>query len=193
MKEDAKVEMKLKNMSFSRLSIFRTFAPEYIIAKELVNIIQLPSKEISNNEGNIVEYFNDKETYEIANKNDIFELENNNSKNKLTSLNSNKDDKAITLKIKSDYILAVDNKINRKRFYLADNLRCILIFLVIFGHLLGSFSGPIRRDIFVMIYIFHMPFFIYISGWFAKFNPKKIIRHIFFPYIISQFLYQGTG
>jgi len=194
MEEVGKDEVELKNLNFSRLSIFKTCAPEYVIKKALVNITQLPSGEIPNNDGNIVEYFNDKETYEIANKSDIFEFEkSSSSQNTLASLNNNKEDKFLTLEVKGDYTLISDNKTGRKRFHVADILRCILISSVVLGHLLESFDGPYRRVIYVMIYIFHMPYFVYISGWFAKFNPKKMIRHIFLPYIVFQTIFQAIG
>lgn len=50
-----------------------------------------------------------------------------------------------------------------------DNLKGILIYLVTAGHFLMPFLGQrIIDDIFYYIYTFHMPCFIFISGYFAK-------------------------
>ena len=68
-----------------------------------------------------------------------------------------------------------------------DNIRLILIFFVIFGHLIEYFAagGILYR----WIYSFHMPVFIFISGYFAKFDPKKIVCNILVPYVLLQILY----
>ena len=68
-----------------------------------------------------------------------------------------------------------------------DNIRLILIFFVIFGHLIEYFSagGILYR----WIYSFHMPVFIFVSGYFAKFDPKKIVCNILVPYVLLQILY----
>ncbi|MBP3851842.1 MAG: acyltransferase family protein, partial [Erysipelotrichaceae bacterium] len=55
-----------------------------------------------------------------------------------------------------------------KRDYYFDNLKAVLIFLVILGHfLLPIETGPLcilKR----WIYSFHMPLFIFVSGYFSK-------------------------
>lgn len=68
-----------------------------------------------------------------------------------------------------------------------DNIRLILIFFVIFGHLIEYFAagGILYR----WIYSFHMPVFIFVSGYFAKFDPKKIVCNILVPYVLLQILY----
>lgn len=76
-----------------------------------------------------------------------------------------------------------------EREYQYDNMKFILILLVIFGHLLEYIKGDISLNIYRFIYTFHMPVFIFISGYFAKFKRKKIIFQLLIPYIILQTIY----
>ena len=71
-----------------------------------------------------------------------------------------------------------------------DNIKAMLIILVVVGHLLELFlkSGNVKT-IYKIIYSFHMPLFIFISGYFAKFNLKKIITGLVVPYMIFQAAY----
>lgn len=57
-----------------------------------------------------------------------------------------------------------------KRNYLFDNLKVLLIFLVVFGHSLENYidKNTILRSIYFFIFMFHMPLFIYVSGYFSK-------------------------
>lgn len=67
-----------------------------------------------------------------------------------------------------------------ERIHLVDNLKGILILLVVVGH----FLIPLRNDvvatqcIFQTIYLFHMPLFVFISGFLAKrvYTPEKGLR-----------------
>ena len=50
-----------------------------------------------------------------------------------------------------------------------DNLKTILIFLVVLGHFTNlNNSVPLMGAINNVIYSFHMPIFIFISGYFSK-------------------------
>lgn len=72
---------------------------------------------------------------------------------------------------------------NKERDYFFDNLKAVLIFLVVLGHFLLPIHGDnplvvVKR----LIYVFHMPLFVFISGYFAKkiykngqYNFKKIL------------------
>ena len=89
----------------------------------------------------------------------------------------------------------------KKRIYELDNLKAILIFLVVLGHLLISFTHDTcetAKYLSSFIYSFHMPLFIIISGYFSKKEITKayilklllifIIMNIsfsFYDYIIS--------
>lgn len=81
---------------------------------------------------------------------------------------------------------AKKSKIAKVRDYRIDNIKVILIFLVVFGHLLEIFdAGGTYR----IIYSFHMPAFLFTAGYFAKFNSRKIISNLIVPYVIFQILY----
>ena len=72
---------------------------------------------------------------------------------------------------------------NKERDYFFDNLKAVLIFLVVLGHFLLPIHGEsvlvvVKR----MIYVFHMPLFIFVSGYFSKsiykngkYNFEKIL------------------
>lgn len=75
-----------------------------------------------------------------------------------------------------------------------DNLKLFLIFTVVVGHISDLFYGSCSdmKGLFVFIYTFHMPAFIFISGLFSKKtvdnkNYGKILPYITL-YFISQFL-----
>lgn len=88
--------------------------------------------------------------------------------------------------------MASDTK--RSNFF--DNAKFILIFLVVFGHLISPVkeNDKILFTLYTVIYLFHMPAFIFISGYFAKgFRKKgylkKSLQKILLPYILFQFIY----
>lgn len=62
-----------------------------------------------------------------------------------------------------------------KRVYRWDWLKLVLIFLVVFGHLLDRTSGrgELAAKLDYWIYLFHMPAFIFVSGLFAKHNIQQ--------------------
>lgn len=66
-----------------------------------------------------------------------------------------------------------------------DNLKGVLIILVVAGHLLNLYrsSNVYCNDIFHVIYAFHMPLFFYISGYFSK-NVEKTYKNAFVSLII---------
>ncbi len=71
-----------------------------------------------------------------------------------------------------------------------DNIKGILILVVVLGHLLESMMGyGINKLIYILIYSFHMPLFIFTTGYFAKFRPEKIVRNMIYPYLIFQTIY----
>ncbi len=88
----------------------------------------------------------------------------------------------------------MENRKKRDSFY--DNAKFILIFLVVLGHYLEPFihTNKVVYSIFGFIYMFHMPAFVFISGFFFKkeINPKalyKICVDFLVPYIIIQLLF----
>ncbi len=78
----------------------------------------------------------------------------------------------------------------KQRVYLYDNIKGILIFLVVFGHVIESLAGaPFYKTLYIIIYSFHMPLFIYVSGYFTSYKPDKMVKTILYPYVIFQCLY----
>ena len=75
------------------------------------------------------------------------------------------------------------------RIYKYDNLRFVLMFLVISCHMMEGFNQGWVYDFYRIIYIFHMPAFIYLMGRFAEFNKKRIFLHFAVPYLVFQTLY----
>ncbi len=70
-----------------------------------------------------------------------------------------------------------------------DNIKAILIFCVLLGHVISNFgrtgSAAVVYDI---IFSFHMPAFLFVSGYFAKYNPKKVFASLCPLYVIFQVL-----
>ena len=80
-----------------------------------------------------------------------------------------------------------------KRNYAFDNLKSVLIFCVVLGHLLeiaqfGVNGENIRKFLYFAIYSFHMPVFLFLSGYYGKFSWKRIIQ-LTLLYVIFQTAY----
>ena len=77
-----------------------------------------------------------------------------------------------------------------------DNIKGLLIILVVFGHLLEPIAGHgIYHKIYNFIYVFHMPAFILIAGMFStleydKSAQFKIIKNILIPFIFFSIVYE---
>ncbi|MGT0202205.1 acyltransferase family protein [Staphylococcus aureus] len=58
----------------------------------------------------------------------------------------------------------------KERDYFFDNARAILILLVVFGHMLQPYTSGDKylSALYLVIYSFHMPTFLFISGYYAK-------------------------
>ncbi|RFA36769.1 hypothetical protein CAI16_03950 [Virgibacillus dokdonensis] len=79
-----------------------------------------------------------------------------------------------------------------------DNAKVILIFLVVFGHMIQPFTGdsPYIHTLYMWIYTFHMPAFILLAGYFAKGSGSfsyivQLMKKLLLPYLIFQLLYTG--
>ena len=72
------------------------------------------------------------------------------------------------------------------RDYKMDNIKFFLIVCVVIGHMLEAFYGG---RVYKVIYSFHMPAFMFVSGYFARFDKKKIVSSLIYPYILFQSLY----
>ena len=81
------------------------------------------------------------------------------------------------------------DKTIKTRDYGFDNIKFILIILVVLGHILEEisttgFMGVIRS----VIYSFHMPLFVFISGYFSRMSKRKTER-AFAEYLIPFFIF----
>ncbi|MFC3039881.1 acyltransferase family protein [Virgibacillus xinjiangensis] len=79
-----------------------------------------------------------------------------------------------------------------------DNAKVLLIFLVVFGHIIQPFISESQgmNTLYFWIYTFHMPAFILLSGFFARGSGdkgyiKKLAKKLLLPYFIFQALYTG--
>jgi len=77
-----------------------------------------------------------------------------------------------------------------KRNYLLDNAKYLMIFFVVFGHLIEPLihGNNVLKVIYLSIYSFHMPAFIIVSGMLSKaiFNNEeisKLIKNIIIPLV----------
>lgn len=87
----------------------------------------------------------------------------------------------------------------RERDYLFDNLKAMMLFLVVIGHILDPYidrQDSIYRYFMQYIYLFHMPMFAFITGYFTK-NTEKAgstaVRKVLIPYLFWQILYIATA
>lgn len=79
---------------------------------------------------------------------------------------------------------------SESRSYGYDNIKFILITCVVFAHILeGCKNFSVRVFIYGAIYSFHMPAFIFVSGYFAQFKRRKIICSFAIPYVLLQIAY----
>lgn len=90
-----------------------------------------------------------------------------------------------------------------ERSYKYDNIKALLIFFVVLGHMLRPTVTSIMSSSFMyfFIYLFHMPAFVYIMGKFTKpslkrirlflllYFPFQIIYYLFFKYILNDIEY----
>ena len=90
------------------------------------------------------------------------------------------DSKIVSLSLSTSIISKneITKEQEKQRYYIFDNFKGILIFTVVFAHFLWSYSDQNRntlsRKIVVFIYFFHMPSFIFISGFLTSKNSEKI-------------------
>lgn len=76
----------------------------------------------------------------------------------------------------------------KKRTPYIDNTKAVLIALVVFGHLLESVSFSGKTMLYIAIYTFHMPAFVFLSGLcFKKGTPW--VRKLLAPYLVYQAIY----
>ena len=80
----------------------------------------------------------------------------------------------------------------KNRDYLFDNYKALLIFLVVLGHFAeAGKDNEILHWLKWLIFSFHMPAFIFISGYFSKKKTSfvQLIRKLAVPYLVFEVLY----
>ena len=93
----------------------------------------------------------------------------------------------------------MNSKLTEKRDYLFDNLKALMLFLVVIGHILDPYierQDSLYRYLMQYIYLFHMPMFAFITGYFTKNTEKarnSAVRNVLVPYIFWQLLYIITA
>lgn len=77
------------------------------------------------------------------------------------------------------------------RDYYFDNLKALLIFLVVLGHFLLSmyYVSSFSKVAVTFIYVFHMPLFVFVTGYFSKNSKKNPFIWFFIPYLIFSTVY----
>ncbi len=85
-----------------------------------------------------------------------------------------------------------------KREAYFDNAKAMLIFLVVFGHVIQPFTEDMEGiyAVYQWIYTFHMPAFILTAGFFAKGEwnlpfVTNLMKKLLIPYLIFQIMYSG--
>ncbi|MBI3730065.1 MAG: acyltransferase family protein [Burkholderiales bacterium] len=80
-----------------------------------------------------------------------------------------------------------------------DNIKAVLIFFVVFGHLIEIYVGEdhLLRSIWIFVYSFHMPMFALMSGMFSKAqwdgkNATQLISTVLVPLIGFEIIYEAT-
>jgi fucose 4-O-acetylase-like acetyltransferase len=85
--------------------------------------------------------------------------------------------------------------LENERDYYFDNVKFILILLVVVGHIIEPLSGgQTLKPLYFWIYSFHMPLFIFVSGVFSKDiksddYARKLVSKLVLPYLIFESLY----
>lgn len=79
-----------------------------------------------------------------------------------------------------------------------DNIKALLIFLVVFGHLIeiNIRNDHFLRSIWIFIYSFHMPMFALVSGMFSKSaleekQSLQLLKNIIVPLLAFELLYES--
>lgn len=80
--------------------------------------------------------------------------------------------------------------VTKPRIYPLDSLRGLLMLLVVLGHFMEIIPElGAKHALYRIIYSFHMPMFLFLSGFFGKFHWKGILKFISL-YVLFQVLYQ---
>lgn len=85
------------------------------------------------------------------------------------------------------------NITSKKRDYLFDNYRTLLILLVVAGHFIETIykNNWLLEGLKWLIYAFHVPAFVFISGYFSKKQTPflMLVKKLAVPYLVFEVLY----
>ena len=78
-----------------------------------------------------------------------------------------------------------------KRDIRIDNMKGILMILVVLGHFITLSAFPGSKQLYLIIYTFHMPAFAFLSGFCSssEFKPKKLAASLLYPYLVLQTIF----
>ncbi len=76
-----------------------------------------------------------------------------------------------------------------KRIAMIDNLRALLMILVVLGHVLERIGFPGRDALYYGIYSFHMPAMVFLSGLCFRRNSTRLWKTTVLPYLVFQPIY----
>jgi fucose 4-O-acetylase-like acetyltransferase len=87
---------------------------------------------------------------------------------------------------------------NQSRNASIDNIKAVLIFLVVFGHLIETqiLENRFLHAVWIFLYSFHMPMFALISGMFSKASlderqSGQLLKNIVVPLVTFELFYEG--
>ncbi|WP_374945731.1 acyltransferase family protein [Agreia sp.] len=89
---------------------------------------------------------------------------------------------------------AAPDTVSKERLPLWDNARYLAITLVVVGHAILRLisASDTSYSVYLVIYAFHVPVFVLVSGYFAKASPpgakqlKRLVRDLVLPYLIFE-------
>src|SRR5665648_937754 len=86
---------------------------------------------------------------------------------------------------------------DKSRNYLLDNLKVALIVLVVLGHALKNIDADIGlRSVYIFIFMFHMPLFVFVSGYFSKNVDKcrrNAVKDLLIPFIVFNIIWYACA
>lgn len=80
----------------------------------------------------------------------------------------------------------------QKRLFAIDNMRAMLMICVVAGHLMEFMKFDGSGSVYAVLYSFHMPAFVFLSGLCCKsaeLSAEGMWRNIIWPYVVFQTLY----
>ena len=81
---------------------------------------------------------------------------------------------------------------DKERDHLFDNARALAMFLVVFGHFIYTYYTtrmPNSYGWYLAVYLINVPLLVFMSGYFAKFDIKKILIKLVLPLVLFWVIY----